>query len=135
MHAEAAILYDGCKNSHELLHDKGAILYDSCPNSEKRPKDSDATLYNGSTASQHVMSKDDDSKILFITDNWESAIPDSSEASALPETLAAAIDWVASTAPDTIKAEREATINSITVRAQKLQKGGAVKDGQCCHSI
>ena len=127
MHTDAAIQYDGCKNSQQLLQDEGAILYDGCLNSEKSPEGSAATPYDSSKPSQHVMSKDDDSKILFITDNWESAIPDTSEASALPVALTAAIDWVASTAPETIKAEREATINSIMARAQELQKSGAVK--------
>jgi len=109
VHVEAAIQYDGSHKSQPCLHEKGA------------------TQYDGGRNSQHVMSKDDDSKILFITDNWESAIPDPSEASALPETLTAAIDWVASTAPATIMAEREAIVNRIIDRAHELHTSGAVK--------
>ena len=101
--------YDGSHKSQPCLHEKGA------------------TQYDGGRNSQHVMSKDDDSKILFITDNWESAIPDPSEASALPETLTAAIDWVASTAPATIMAEREAIVNRIIDRAHELHTSGDVK--------
>ena len=109
VHELEAFQYDGIQNSQPNLHAEGAFQYD------------------GGQNSHYVLSKDDEKKIAFITENWENAIPDSSEASALPETLVAAIDWVASTPPATIMAEREAIVNRILDRAQKLHECGSVK--------
>ena len=71
----------------------------------------------------HVVSKDDEGKIAFISENWECAAPDACVA--LPETLRAAIDWTVSTSPATIMAEREKTVNRIVARARELIVCGA----------